>query len=291
MATSSSELCQAFLDAQGVPAGPDDALGVALSAAVEAGVAAWPELAVEPTRFAAFLGHRIPSDVPAAEAVRRRAVAELYLTHACLAGAPRALELFEEQYLKELPNMLARKRIDREVANDTVQQLRTKLLLGERPLLLAYSGTGELRGWLRVTALRAAIRAQRKRGTDRSEDGELAAAALDVDIQYQRKLYQEEFRGAFADALASLTVRQRNLLKHSVLHGATSDDLGALYQVHRATAARWLAEARDRLAAETQRRMIAKLAIDRAQYASILRLIHSQLDVSVERLLRTDHGT
>jgi RNA polymerase sigma-70 factor, ECF subfamily len=167
-----------------------------------------------------------------------------------------------------------------------VQELRIRLLVGERPLLLAYSGTGDLRGWLRVTALRAAIRRQRKtsRDAEREHEAAIADVALDAGLQYQRALYQQEFRAAFADAVANLTVRERNLLKHSVLYGATSDDLGALYRVHRATAARWLVDARERLAAETQRQMIARMNIDRSDYESLLRLIQSQLDVSISRV-------
>ena len=70
-----------------------------------------------------------------------------------------------------------------------------------------------------------------------------------------------------------------------MLYGATVDDLGALYQVHRATAARWIGAARERLAEETRRQMIEQLGIQPADYDSILRLIHSQLDVSVTRVL------
>ena len=80
-------------------------------------------------------------------------------------------------------------------------------------------------------------------------------------------------------------MRERNLLKQSVLFGATVDDLGALYKVHRATAARWIAAAREHLVEETRQRMIAHLRIGPAEYDSILELIHSQLDVSVSRVL------
>jgi RNA polymerase sigma-70 factor (ECF subfamily) len=280
------ELCQPFLAAQGATAEPPG-LAAALSAAFVTGSAAWPDIALEPPPFAAFLGHRIPDDLDAIAELRRRSIGDLYLACACLAGDAHAIRALEEHYLQGLPSLLARQNIDADVAAETVQQLRMRLLVGERPLLLAYGGTGELRGWLRVSALRAAIRAQRKQAIAKSEDTALADAALDVDLQYQRRLYETEFRAAFAEAIANLSVRERNLLKHSILYGANSDDLGALYNVHRATAARWLADARDALAADTQRRMIAKLSIDRADYDSILRLIHSQLDLSVERLLRS----
>ena len=282
------DACRAFVDAQGAVT-TTHALAPALARAIEAGAATYPALRVDPVAFARFLGERIPPDVDAIEALASRKLADLYLVHACLAGEPAACAELETRFLAELRERLVRQRIAPDIAAETVQQLRVKLLVGARPLLLAYSGTGELRGWLRVTALRAAIRAQKKHAPpgDREADAAaaLADAALDAGLLYQRRLYQEEFRAAFAEAVAALTVRERNLLKHSILYGATSDDLGALYKVHRATAARWLGDARARLAAETQRRMIERLQIKRDDYDSIMRLIQSQLDVSVERVL------
>jgi RNA polymerase sigma-70 factor (ECF subfamily) len=152
---------------------------------------------------------------------------------------------------------------------------------------VSYNGLGALKGWLRVMGLRAAIRAQRGTRSDEPEDvaEALADAASDPALQYQRRLYETEFRAAFSQAIAALTVRERNLLKQSVLYGATIDDLGALYRVHRATVARWLAAARERLADDTRRRMIAQLGIAPSDYDSIVHLIRSQLDVSMERLL------
>ncbi|MBX3156436.1 MAG: hypothetical protein KF773_10590 [Deltaproteobacteria bacterium] len=277
---------EAFLAAQQAvgPATPE--LGAALDATLAAAFAAWPELAPDADGFARFLGERIPADTDAVAALRARRP-ELYLAFACLGRDAAACELFDRRYLAGLAARLVRQRIPDAVAAEAVQQLRVKLFTGERPLLLAYGGTGELHGWLRITALRAAIRLQRgevRRG-ELDQDAALADGALGADLQYQRRLYQDEFRAAFAEAVASLTTRERNLLKHSVLYGASSDDLGALYQVHRATAARWLASARERLAAETQRGMLARLRIERAEYESILRLIQSQLDVSVARIL------
>jgi RNA polymerase sigma-70 factor (ECF subfamily) len=161
------------------------------------------------------------------------------------------------------------------------------VLTGERPILVTYSGIGALRGWLKIIALRDAIRAQRKVRNDEGEDvaEALADATADPALQYQRRRYESDFRIAFEQAVATLSVRERNLLKQSVLYGATIDDLGALYQVHRATVARWLAAARERLAEATKRRMIERLGIQPSDYDSLVHLIQSQLDISVARLL------
>lgn len=283
---ASNEDGRAFLAAQGVDAVPSAELTEALEVVITAAFEAWPELAADRAGFVRFLGERIPGDVEPIEALRGRRP-EIYLAFLCLRGDATACEMFDRRYFGGLADRLVRQRISDDVATETVQQLRMKMLTGPKPLLLAYGGTGDLHGWLRITALRAAIRLKRGelRRSDRDQDATLADATLDAGLQYQRKLYQEEFRAAFAEAVASLTTRERNLLKHSVLYGANSDDLGALYHVHRATAARWLTAARERLAAETQRGMLARLRIERSEYESILRLIQSQLDVSVARIL------
>lgn len=287
-ATPIDEACHAFLGALGAESPPPSGeLAALLDAAIARGIAAWPDVRSDPIGFAAFLGQRVPSDVAPADALRDRAIDELYLAFACLAGDPHAHHHLEEQYVKPLVGLLVHQGIPPEISRDTVQQLRVQLLTGERPILRAYSGIGALKGWLRVTALRASIRANRQA---RSHEGDevtdaLADATADPALQYQRRLYQDQFRGAFAEAVAGLSVRERNLLKQTVLYGATVDDLGALYQVHRATAARWLAAARERLAELTRQQMIAQLGIPPTEYDSILKLIHSQLDVSVQRLL------
>src|SRR5205809_336497 len=64
----------------------------------------------------------------------------------------------------------------------------------------------------------------------------------------ERRVYRE----AFAAALATLTARDRNLLRQMYLYGATVDELGVLYAVHRATAARWIAQIRDTLLRRTR---------------------------------------
>jgi RNA polymerase sigma-70 factor (ECF subfamily) len=288
------EECRAFTAAQGAAQGegtagsPESAaLADTLGAAIDQAAAAWPDLAIDRVGFAVYLGQRIPSDVDPVDALRARRIDELYLTFACVRGDPAACRHLDTRYLTELARQLAHHRIASDIVAETVQKVRVQLLTGDRPGLLSFHGLGALKGWLRVTGLRAAIRAQRGVQVDEPEDvaEALADAAGDPALQYQRRLYETEFRIAFGQAVAELSVRERNLLKQSVLYGATIDDLGALYRVHRATVARWLAAARERLADESRRRLIAHLGIEPSDYDSIVHLIQSQLDVSMARLL------
>jgi RNA polymerase sigma-70 factor (ECF subfamily) len=70
-----------------------------------------------------------------------------------------------------------------------------------------------------------------------------------------------------------------------VIDGWTIDRIGALYGVHRATAARRIAAARDELGAAIRTELAARLAISIDEVDSIVRLVQNRIDVSLERLL------
>lgn len=286
-APATDEECRAFLAGQGDVSGVPAELPAALGELLEAGTRAWPDLAADRVGFAVYLGRRAPSDVDWIEALRARAVGDLYLAHRCLAGDPAAVRHLELTHLHELRGLLVKRGFAAGLVDDTIQTLSLRMLTGGRPILRAYNGAGSLKAWLRITAIREAVRAARKQNAISAEEisDALADTTMDPALRYQRRLYQDEFRAAFELAIASLSVRDRNLLRQSVIYGATVDDLGALYNIHRATAAKWIAQARQRLADETKRHMLDRLQIQPTEYESILTLINSQLHVSIERVL------
>ncbi len=87
-------------------------------------------------------------------------------------------------------------------------------------------------------------------------------------------------------ALGDLSHRQRNVLRQHTVFGVTIDGLAVMYRVHRATAARWLDGAREALLAGTRRELMARLHLSPGTLDSIMRLIESQIEISVRRLLR-----
>ena len=91
---------------------------------------------------------------------------------------------------------------------------------------------------------------------------------------------------AFDVALRSLPAREQTLLRQHVIDGLTIDQLGALYHVHRATAARSLERARQAILAATREQMMGKLRVRSSELDSILRLIRSKLEVSLHGLRR-----
>ena len=121
-----------------------------------------------------------------------------------------------------------------------------------------------------------------------AQDQELAhlvAPDDDPEIGYLKRLYRAEFKEAFQLAVAGLDDRERPVLRQHVLDGLGIDQPSALHHVHRATAARWIEAARASILTATQRELIRRLALSRAELTSVIRLIESQLDVSLSRVL------
>jgi RNA polymerase sigma-70 factor, ECF subfamily len=64
-----------------------------------------------------------------------------------------------------------------------------------------------------------------------------------------------------------------------------------LYGVHRATAARWVNAAREELGEAIRAQIAQRLTISVGQVDSIVRLVQSRIDVSLERLLGDGDGS
>ncbi|WP_224244494.1 sigma-70 family RNA polymerase sigma factor [Hyalangium gracile] len=289
------ELAHAFLSAREGDAGPEQLpeLEARLARALEMARAAWPGVELDGPRFAAHLGrHLSPDSSP--EALEQLHLGDLYLACACTEGVPSALTAFESRFLPEVGVAVARLRLPAATVDDVRQQLRQKMLVStpDMPAKLAtYAGTGTLSGWVRAAALWLALDMQRRQsGESQSDDSALPLLVEpgdDPELAYLKTTYRAEFNAAFAQALTALAPRQRNVLRLKYLDGLRIEQLGALYGVHRATAARWVVSAQEALLEETRRLLTERLRLTHTQLDSVLRLISSQLDVNLSRLLRS----
>ncbi|HEU4539343.1 MAG TPA: tetratricopeptide repeat protein, partial [Polyangiaceae bacterium] len=276
--------------ARAVDPPPGDLEG-ALRRALDAGRLAWPGLDLPAEAFVAYVAARLPAARPAAEAVAALHAPDLYLACACARHDPRAIAAFEARYVAELDRALGRLRVEPAIADDVKGVLREKLFFprgGERPLLAGYSGRGELGAWLRAVAVRAARRTLRPGRDDpagREGDPNAVAPGVDPELGYLKATFAAESTSALAEAIEALALRERNLLRQYYLDGLNVDQLAKLYRVHRATAARWVADVRDGLAKEVQRRLMQRLRLNERELQSAMRLAHSQFDISIHRLL------
>lgn len=273
---------RAFVAALEPPATePDPA---ALDRIVDDAHGAWPEIHVADDVFLAFVAPR------SADGLDRVLAADLYLACACGAGDAQALRAFEDHYLASIDPALAQAGLYADLYDEVKQRLRIKLFTASGdhpPRILDYMGRGNLRGWLRVTAVREALNTMRgdRRSLADTLSGVPLVAGDDPELAHLKARYRDEFRKAIAEAAAALEPRERNLLRQYYLDGFTYDALGRMYRAHLATVARWIEKARANLLTETRRVLVAQMNIPRDQVDSILRLIESQLEVSAADLL------
>ena len=104
-------------------------------------------------------------------------------------------------------------------------------------------------------------------------------------MRHIRQLYRGEFKTAFTGAMRSLESRERNILRMYLVDGLNIDQIGKVYGVHRATVARWIARSREKLLSETRRRLLGVLRMSEARFDSLMVIVRSHLDLSLERLL------
>jgi RNA polymerase sigma-70 factor (ECF subfamily) len=140
-------------------------------------------------------------------------------------------------------------------------------------------------------ALTLATRGSREVPVDTETLAMLVGGSNDPEVAYLKRVYTGEFRAAFESAFAELGARDRNLLRYAFVEGLTIDGIGALYKVHRATAARWIVKAHGELGAKVKAGLLARLGVDAAEYESILRLLESQIDLTLERFLHKTENT
>jgi len=252
--------------------------------AVTAAHAAWPSLACEDA-FRARL-RAAAGEQPAALA--SLAITDLYLATACASGDPRALELFDREYLARVAQILARHPA-RDHADEVRQRVRERLLVaGEDgpPRIATYSGRGPLAGWVRVATLRVASNLRRS-VRDHAELPEgLASAIAEVpELRVLEGAYREAFRDAFRTAFAALDGEERTILRLHHIDGVTVRKLAPILNVSVATAGRRILAAQQRLGEQVIHELSAAVAIPAPELESVVRALISRLEVSMSVLL------
>ncbi len=286
------ELAATFRSVQpgGLPGLSDEQLGSALAGLVSVASARWPAVALPREDFVRFVAARASTP----EALTPERAPDLWIAGACARGDAAAIAAFEAAFLGDLRTTLARLRLDAETFDEARQKIRRELFVGGpngRPKIAEYAGRGDLRGWLRVMALRSALRLARGRRSDdlREDDEQLLDTLRSNDdgpeLAYVKELYRPALVEAFQEALVSLSAREQNLLRQHFVDELTVDQLGALYGVHRATAARWTASAREALVKATRQNFIRRVRVSRRECDSIMRLLQSQLGFTIKRRL------
>lgn len=247
--------------------------------------AAWPELTLD---VAGFVAH---AEAHRGAGARDVHLPELFLAWAASTGDAAAVRTFDARVLPAIDPVV--RRIDPAPAfvDEVRQAVRVRLLLGAdgaAPRLAAYQGRGPLVAWVRVAATRVALNLKRaRRPVVSTEDvlEELVAAEPDPELRHLKQLYRAELATALREALAALADRPRALLRLHFVDGLPLARIGRLYQVHESTASRWVRQAADAVADDARRRLHARLGLSEASVDSVVRMVRSNLELSVRRLL------
>jgi RNA polymerase sigma-70 factor (ECF subfamily) len=248
-------------------------------------------LAVDRARFVEWAASH-PHASRALGAEDDEPLTELVLAKALGEGSTQASQVFEKRYLAPLAPRLARLRLSDTELDEVKQRTREKLLVrspGARLRIEDYAGEGRLAGLIQVTATREALSLYRKKRRETSLDEGALAPAFDFDpgIEMLKGRARDAFREAFATAVAGLEPRERNLLRLHLLGGVTLEKLAELHAVHRATIVRWLAAAREQVARDTESAVGRALELQGTELESVMNAIRSRMDLSVERLFRS----
>jgi RNA polymerase sigma-70 factor (ECF subfamily) len=243
---------------------------------------------------ARFVEHLARVTGGAAEALPSIRAGELYLACAAALGDPAAIAEIERVHLPPILADVAHLSASPAEEDDVAQLVRVRLFVaegGEPPKIAVYGGRGSMGGFLRMVAVRVALGQRRKKRVGEPlppDDDRLLELPGDLhpELQHLQARYRGELENAFRQALGSLSPRDRNVLRLHFLEGLSIDQLGALYRVHRATAARWVARATESLYDETSRLLGERLGLDRAALMSIIDLVRSQIDISIHSHLK-----
>ncbi len=253
----------------------------------------WPSLELAEEDFVRFVQGRSTE-----ERIAEDRAADVYLACACSSGDEGAIAMFERRHKADMERALGRMALSQAMRDEMVQAVRTKLFMpasGGKPQIAKYGGRGRLGAWLRAVSVRTAIDMLRKENAEPLALEEevlesLAETDMDPDLRALKAAHRDAVNQAFEASFKKLSARERNLLRQHYLYGLNIDQIGAMYKVHRATAFRWITRARNQIFSDARKSLAASLGESAAGADALLRLLQSQIDISIDRLLRSTQG-
>ncbi len=254
------------------------------------GMRKWPSFTLSLSEYARYCEDAAGGE-PASEALRKHA-ADLYLCCACARGDSAALEAFRREAEQTVHDAIARVHHEREFVQEVQQELFKKLLVGPEAKVKGYRGRGPLQAWVRVAGARLALDRRRAECTKAGRAADLGdffvAQAFGPESALTRARFHEPFRDALRQALTSLTPKDRNLLRMHLIGRCSIDQIGRAYNVHRATAARWLEQANRRILELVRRELRTGMPrLTDSEFQSVARVVAGELELDFA-LLRAD---
>ncbi len=249
--------------------------------AFEHAVAVYGDLGVELVAFARGLDERAAGVLHHAD--------DLYLVLGCAAGSESAIRVFCREHLREIDAAVRKIDADPGFVDEARQRALTHLLVagGRPPRIGSYGARGPLGAWTRVAATRVALNLRRqleRQPTVAASVRELLnGPSEDPDLDLLRRRFGPELQEGMLRGLQSLQPRDRTVLRLYAFEGLNIDAIGALYDVHRATVARWIARARESVFAAARSHFREALGVGTVSFEGLCNVLVSQLELRVSQ--------
>jgi RNA polymerase sigma-70 factor (ECF subfamily) len=261
-----------------------DGAEAAFAEALTGGRARWPEIVLPGHELAARV---VRLAIPTA-ALREHGP-DLFLATACTLGDSAAIVAFEREHLSQVDSYVARFALPPAMLDEVRQLVRIRLLVDRPARIAGYRATGPLGGWVRVAAIRIALDQLASAGKRRLDETVLAErfsrfASPETEVLSAR--YRPVLQAALEQGIAALGQRDRALLRFHYVEGLNVEALGAIYHVHRATVARWLADIRRGLLGAMRDRVATVLQVSDSEFHSLVALMQKEMPLSVGSVLR-----
>jgi RNA polymerase sigma-70 factor (ECF subfamily) len=287
MVYAMESLAEAFAAAWRGRVNDVEGLDAALRRAVEGARRTFPRVVLHDAQAVRYIAARLPTDCDPSEVATVLRVPEVLLAAACADGDERAIEAFDDLFLRPAAEALVRSGQERSETDEALQILRERLfVVGVK--IRDFSGRGSLAAWTRVSLARQLTSLQRSagRGVPLGDAAE-KLPVIDPELAVMRRRYGETFRAAFEDAFRRLAPDQRSVLRLHFVDGLSLDRIAPILQVSRATVGRRVLEAKTALLHIILALLGERLQATPSEIESLLAVVRSGLYPSLSGLLRT----
>lgn len=242
----------------------------------------WPEAVVDELVFARRLGE-LADGVGALENIES---SDVYLATGCLANDSSSIGYLAGLVAAGAAKWAGGTKVE---TDDLGQRVLTRLLLAEGdapPKLTHYEGRAPLVAYLKSVTRNLAVSLARMatRREPAPPPSSFLSPAGNPEQDAMRLQFREAFSGAIDQAFASLDDRHRAVIAMHYADGIELDAIAKVYRVHRVTVSRWLADARAHVFTVTRQNLRVALGLSDSEFGSALRVIQSQLEVSLSTI-------
>jgi RNA polymerase sigma-70 factor, ECF subfamily len=265
-------------------------VGLARRCAFESARKEWPDVVLD---FGSFCEHL---DALGYTDALPKYVNSVYLCAGCALGVPAAHLALERTFFPMLRASVRRLMAERASVEDTLQEVRYRLLVGASRRILTYRGSGPLGSWLRVIAVNVAMderRAHAAHTRRRRLHEQMTRGASHYPLDkgspedgILRRSSIGRCERALRAGIASLGSSDRQLLYSYFVLGLNIDQLGTIHGRNRSTMARrirrTLKHVRDRVRVELRSNGPGASRHDMEGIASVM---YNEIDLSAATLI------